>query len=72
MSIWDEQIRQIEVELADLRKNLAPLESGKVKLSSRTENGPWEDITQQAIDRNKRVIQTYEAILAAFRKRQVP
>jgi hypothetical protein len=69
-SVWDDRIRQVEAELAQLKGYLAPLESGKVKLGSRTGNGPWEDITPQAIEQNKRVIQTYEAILADMKKRR--
>jgi hypothetical protein len=69
-SVWDDRIRQVEAELAQLKEHLAPLESGKVKLGSRTGNGPWEDITQQAIERNKQVIRTYETILADMKERR--
>jgi hypothetical protein len=29
----------------------------------RTEGGPWRDVTAESIERNKRAIATYEAIL---------
>ncbi len=70
-SVWDDRIRQVEAELVQLREHLVPLESGKVKLSSRTDNGPWEDVTQPTIERNKQVIRTYEAILADMKKRSL-
>ena len=72
MSVWGDHIRKIETELAELRTHVTLLESGKVKLGERRDNSPWVDITQRAIDRNKRVIETYEAILAALKKGQTP
>ena len=46
MPLKDNFIRQIEAELAREREDLAILESGKVHIGERTDNGPWRDTTQ--------------------------
>jgi len=58
--------------MAAVRKDLAPLESGEMKLGSRTGDGPWKDVTGEWIEHHKRTIGTYEAILAALAKRNFP
>jgi hypothetical protein len=65
-------IGQIEAQIKLLREFLAPLESGKRRLGSRSDDGPWEDITQQAILRNKRTIAAYQQILEALKNRPGP
>jgi hypothetical protein len=61
----------VEAQIKQLREFLAPLESGKKRLGSRTDDGPWMDITEQAITRNKRMIATYQDILAVLKNKQV-
>lgn len=63
-----EYARGIEDQLADLRKYLEPLESGKMQLRSNDGTG-WKDTTAETIAFDKRVIATYEAILKDVRSR---
>ena len=67
-----EYIKRIETELAQIREDLAPLESGEISLSERKGDGPWRDTTQEMIAFHKRNVETYEAILDALRKSEVP
>jgi hypothetical protein len=62
---------QTEARLAEIRKNLAPLESGQMRIGERTGGGPWRDITADWIAQDKRTIGIYEAILAALQKREL-
>ena len=59
-----EYAKGIADQIADIKKHLAPLEAGEMKLGERIGSGPWTDVTQEAIDREKRAIATYEAILS--------
>jgi len=63
-----EYIKRIEADLAQIRKDLEPLESGQMQLRERNGSGPWVDKTQEWIQHHKRTIATYEAILAALKK----
>jgi hypothetical protein len=65
-------VSQVEAQIKQLREFLAPLESGKRRIGSRTDDGPWKDITEQAITRNKRIIATYQEILEVLKDRQIP
>jgi hypothetical protein len=69
---WDDYRKRIEGDLADVRRDLAPLESGEMTLSSRTGNGPWRDTTPEMIAQHKRTIATFEGILAALKKGELP
>jgi hypothetical protein len=72
MSIdWNAYAKGIEQQLADLRKYLTPLEAGEMKLGERHGDGPWRDVTQEAIDREKSAIATYEAILKDVRANRI-
>ncbi|WP_409187599.1 hypothetical protein [Bradyrhizobium sp. RDM4] len=42
-----------------------------MKLGEREGSGAWRDVTQEAIDRNKQVIATYEAILKDVRENRI-
>ncbi len=42
-----------------------------MKISERQGNGPWRDITQETIDRNKRSLSTYQAILKDVRENRM-
>ncbi|AJA62532.1 MULTISPECIES: hypothetical protein [Bradyrhizobium] len=68
---WHEYARGIEKQLEQLRKDLEPLESGRMTLGEREGSGAWVDVTQEAIDRNKQVIATYEAILKDVRENRI-
>ena len=65
-------VSQVEAQIKQLREFLAPLESGKMRIGSRADDGPWKDITEQAIIRNKRVIATYQEILEVLKNKQTP
>jgi hypothetical protein len=68
---WDDYRKRYEAELEQIRKDLAPLESGEMRLGTRTGDGPWRDITQVRIADHKRTIAKYEAILTALKNRQL-
>ena len=67
----DEYLRDIEERrLPELRAQLAPLESGEMRLGERRGHGPWSDITQREMDRLRRAIADYEALAALFQERR--
>jgi hypothetical protein len=67
----DEYLRDIEERrLPELRAQLAPLESGEMRLGERRGHGPWSDITQREMDRLRRAIAEYEALAALFQERR--
>src|SRR4051812_33809764 len=61
--------RRIEEEdLPRLRQSLAPLESGQMRLGSRSEGETeWRDVTAEHVAMLKRAVGTYEAILDRLR-----
>jgi CTP-dependent riboflavin kinase len=65
----EEYARGIEVDLAELRRMLEPLEDGTMHIRSREFGGEWKDVTAETIDFDKRTIATYEAILRDVRAR---
>ena len=67
-AFWDDYQKRIEAELAQARKDLAPLISGEKRLGERMGEGPWRDITQEWISHHNHTIGTYEAILAALKR----
>jgi hypothetical protein len=71
-AFWDDYQKRTEAELARARKDLAPLESGEMRLGERRGDGPWRDITEEWIAHHKRTIGTYEAILAALKRKELP
>ena len=67
----DEYLRDIEERrLPELRAQLAPLESGEMRLGERRGHGPWSDVTQREMDRLRRAIADYEALAALFQGRR--
>ena len=67
-SFWDEHRKQIEADLAEIRRDLAPLESGHMQIRERTGNEPWRNITASWIAHHKRTIAKYEARLDALKR----
>jgi hypothetical protein len=53
----------IEADLARLRADLAPLETGEVRVGECISDGDWHDITPAAISSQKRIISTLESML---------
>ncbi len=69
MSMWQDYLARVQKDLEQLRADLAPLVGGEMKLRERLGNGEWRDVTQDQIDHLNRVIDTYERIAEAIRKR---
>ena len=68
MTHMHDYIRDIEEHrIPELKKSLAPLESGELRLSKREYGGEWQEVTQDHIAMLKRAITTYEAILAELK-----
>jgi hypothetical protein len=57
---------RIEKDLEQLRIELEPLEAGTVFVFERQQSGDesWRDVTQERITQLRRIMRTYEAILA--------
>ncbi len=73
MSGIDFYISNIEdVTLPAMRKELELFESGQLRSGKREVSGPWNDTTNDQIQRLRRAIAEYESILAALRKGEVP
>ena len=70
-AFWDDYQKRIEAELAQARQELAPLISGEKRLGERRGDEPWRDITEEWIARHKHTIGTYEAILAALKRKEL-
>ena len=70
MTHLEEYLRRVEeVDIPKLREDLAPLESGEMRLASQKSGGPWVDETDDWIKKIKGSIDTYEKIAAALRKK---
>ncbi len=73
MSGIDFYISNIEdVTLPAMRKELELFKSGQLRSGKREVSGPWNDTTNDQIQRVRRAIAEYESILAALRKGEVP
>jgi hypothetical protein len=69
----NEYLRDIEQRrIPDLQAELAPLESGEMRLGERRGHGPWSDITQRQMDRLRRAIAEYRAIAELLREQGEP
>ena len=71
-SFWNDYRTRIEDDLAQTKRSLAPLESGHMHLGERKPGEPWKDITLDMIAMHKRTIATFEAILAALQRKELP
>ena len=60
-----ERRKEIEAVISDVRKMIEPMIAGRMTMWEQVGNSPRRDITQETIERNMRVIATYEKILAA-------
>ena len=68
LSFWDDYRKRIEADIAEARKELAPLESGERRLGERKSDGMWRDTTEEWIRHYRHVIRTFEVRLAALKK----
>jgi hypothetical protein len=62
--------RAIKAGLARERENLEDFESGRRRMGERSEDGPWRDVTTQWIHNQKRIIETFESVLAALEREE--
>lgn len=67
MISMEDYLRHCERELAELRAQLEPLESGSMHTGEKRLGGPWTDTTARDIERLKKSIKEYEGILARRR-----
>jgi hypothetical protein len=60
---WDSCRLLVEADLAQFKADLAPLETGEVRVGECISDGDWHDITPAAIASQKRIISTLEWLL---------
>ena len=53
----------VEADLARFKADLAPLETGEVRVGECISDGDWHDITPAAIASQRRIISTLETML---------
>lgn len=68
---WQAYATGVEKQLAQIRKDLAPLENGEMHLNRKLYGGEWQDVTGEMIDHLKRTITTYETILKDVHERRL-
>jgi hypothetical protein len=68
---WEAYAKGVEAQIARIKKDLAPLEAGELKLGERQPGSPWRDVTQESIDRNKQALETNETILKDVRENRI-
>ncbi len=66
LSSLEDRRKQIEDTVAQERKRLQDFTSGRFRMGKRSEDGPWLDVTEQWVERHKRLILTFESVLAAL------
>jgi hypothetical protein len=70
LSIIDDFVRHLEGEIADLKAELEPLESGRMFLYRGPSGSQLKDITAEEIGKLKSSIRSIEAVLAQYRKKE--
>ena len=65
---WDDYRKRVEADIASLRRDLDPLESGEMHLRSIGTDGVMHDVTESWISHLRRTIKTYQAILDALKR----
>ncbi|WP_314961483.1 hypothetical protein [Bradyrhizobium cosmicum] len=60
---WKAYARGVEADIAQIKRDLAPLEDGTMTIGERESGSDWRDVTPETIARYKQNIATYEAIL---------
>jgi hypothetical protein len=68
---WIAYAKGVEADIAQLKKDLAPLEEGRMTIGEREGSSAWRDITPETIARHKQNIATYEAILKDVRENRI-
>jgi hypothetical protein len=65
---WDDYRKRIESDIASLRRDLDPLESGEMHLRSIGTDGVMHDVTESWISHFRRTIKNYQSILDALKR----
>jgi hypothetical protein len=60
--VLDQCRQRVESELVMCKADLAPLESGELRIGERMRDGPWIDITEVTIAGYKRSIETLQRV----------
>jgi hypothetical protein len=68
---WDDYRKRIEADIASLRRDLDPLESGEMHLRSIGTDGVMHDVTESWISHFRRTIKNYQSILDALKKSEL-
>jgi hypothetical protein len=67
-AFWNDYKKRIEANIAEVQRDLAPLESGEMSLAERKNGEAWRDTTQEWIAHHRQTIAQYEAMLAALKR----
>jgi hypothetical protein len=68
---WDDYRKRIESDIASLRRDLDPLESGEMHLRSIGTDGVMHDVTESWISHFRRTIKNYQSILEALKRSEL-
>jgi len=68
---WDDYRKRIESDIASLRRDMDPLESGEMHLRSIGTDGVMHDITETWISHFRRTIKNYQSILDALKRNEL-
>lgn len=64
-------IESLKARLADVKKQLEPLEAGTLLIGTKLAGGEWIDVTPEWIKRHRETIATYERLLAVVQAREL-
>lgn len=64
MSVTGDWLARCKRDVAELRKELEPFESGALRTARRPSDGKWVDTTQHEIKMLKRAIASIQAVIA--------
>jgi hypothetical protein len=69
---WDDYRERYETEIEALRKELAPLQSGDLRLRSGGTDGIMRDVTEHWITHLRHTIKNYQAMVDAVKRGELP
>lgn len=68
LGFWRDYRKRYETEILQLEKELAPLESGEMRLRSGGTDGIMRDVTSHWIGHLRKTIKNYQAIVDAVKR----
>jgi hypothetical protein len=71
LSIWKDFVAHLEGEIAQLRKDLKPLEEGTMFIHRGPSGSQLKDVTAEEIAKLRASIKSIEAVLADARKKML-